>query len=178
MLKHVSGWSQPHIRFIYLSDACDSVLWTDDIVKRKDVKEIRLKEVTAVRVGKDSNCFNGKFTDQAILSCCFSLVTPSRALDLQANDVETCAFWVTVLNKLVYHVQHNLGPIKNIGFYSLTPLAEWRDPGTANSSIKKRSSRSEEVREDSALLSEKIAMIGTGLGMLPSIDPIGLLSGN
>ena len=58
--KHIVGKSTTHSRFVFLSDDCMSICWSDDQKSKKDFKDIRLNEVSLISLGRASTFFENK----------------------------------------------------------------------------------------------------------------------
>lgn len=104
--KHTSG-RKPHPRFVCLSSDGKSILWHENAARTKGSKRIIVKDIKRVVVGHKTSAFKSKFAKVDSETRCFSLITDSRSLNLEAPDERTAQMWVTMVNNCVIQRTHS-----------------------------------------------------------------------
>ena len=97
LLKKYGRAGLPHARRVALSPDCRFLTWAAAGAAPDADSRIAASEVTAVVAGPTSAVFvknRGWYKDARL---CFSVVTPSRTLDLEAPDAASLHAWVRAL---------------------------------------------------------------------------------
>ena len=103
----------PHARFVWVSSDFKRIHWGD--ADTRNSKFMRFDDVTDVQAGKNTVVFQrsyGSKFSSVPESMCFSVVSGSRTLDLQADSVERRNFWVQNLFVLFDNERRKLDELK------------------------------------------------------------------
>lgn len=92
---------KPHARKVWLSDDLEEI-WYQDPEQKKRAKKIRCEAITDVYIGRDTTAVLRRSDIAAVKDAlCFSIVTPSRTLDLEAENPDEVKTWVRFLTRAV-----------------------------------------------------------------------------
>lgn len=104
-IKHAVGRGGPATRRIQLQD--HAVCWKKpSAASASATQRLPLESITAVKSGKQTSTFSKKSSADAPADCCFSILSASRSLDLQASSPSLRDQWVEAFNILLQARQH------------------------------------------------------------------------
>jgi len=103
----------PHSRFVWVSSDFKRIHWGD--ADTRNSKFVRFEDVSDVQAGKNTVVFQRSYSSKFSSipeSMCFSVVSGSRTLDLQADSVERRNFWVQNLFVLFDNERRKVDELK------------------------------------------------------------------
>jgi hypothetical protein len=103
----------PHNRFVWVSSDFKRIHWGDSDTRNS--KFMRFEDVSDVQAGKNTAVFQRSYGSKYSSipeSMCFSVVSGSRTLDLQADSVERRNFWVQNLFVLFDNERRKVDELK------------------------------------------------------------------
>lgn len=88
--------TRDQVRFVSLTTDCKAVIWHKK--DKAEYDQIELADIVHVACGAETKVFTRRGNRSVDPSCCFSIITTTRSLDLVAESAEQRDIWVRALN--------------------------------------------------------------------------------